>query len=236
MPAQQDRIVAVAERLACGDADLLADQIEPADHLADRVLDLDARVHLEEEELVARDERLDRADAVVADRLRRADPRFAQARADAFADLRGRLFEELLVAPLQRTIPLADVHDVPMFIGEDLQLDVLGIIEIPFDVDRRVLEVGFRLALRSRERRGDLGERARDLEALAAAAARGFDRDREAELAGRGFRFGDAFDRLRPARDDGDARGDHRLPGTNLVAHRIDRAPDAGRPKSAPPR
>ncbi|GAC1520903.1 MAG: hypothetical protein NVS2B8_00120 [Vulcanimicrobiaceae bacterium] len=75
MAAETHVVLRVSERLARGDADLLRDQVDTADHLADRVLDLDARVHFEKEEFVARDERLDRADAVVSDRARRRDAR-----------------------------------------------------------------------------------------------------------------------------------------------------------------
>src|SRR6185369_6908791 len=63
-------LLAVAERLAFGDAQLLANQIKTRDHLGDGVLDLQAGVDLEEEELLAADEELDRAGGVVADRLR----------------------------------------------------------------------------------------------------------------------------------------------------------------------
>jgi hypothetical protein len=38
------------QRLAGGDAQLPLDQVEPGDHLGDRVLDLQARVHLHEVE------------------------------------------------------------------------------------------------------------------------------------------------------------------------------------------
>ena len=50
------------------------------------------------------------------------------------------------MAPLQRTVALADVNDVAVLIGEHLQLDVLGILEIPLGVDGAVLEIRFRLA------------------------------------------------------------------------------------------
>ncbi len=46
--AQHDVILADRQRLAGGDADLLPDQVDARDHLADRVLDLDPRVHLHE--------------------------------------------------------------------------------------------------------------------------------------------------------------------------------------------
>src|SRR5205814_9140873 len=41
-------VLAVAERLTRGDADLLAHQVDARDHLGDGVLDLDPRVHLDE--------------------------------------------------------------------------------------------------------------------------------------------------------------------------------------------
>ena len=41
----------ITERRAGGDAQLLADDVDAADHFADRVLDLQARVHLDKKEL-----------------------------------------------------------------------------------------------------------------------------------------------------------------------------------------
>ena len=48
---QLDVLLDDRERLAGGDEDLLADDVDPADHLGHAVLDLDAGVHLEEEVL-----------------------------------------------------------------------------------------------------------------------------------------------------------------------------------------
>ena len=45
------------ERLARGDQNLLADEVDAGDELGDRVLDLDARVHLEEEVVAVRSSR-----------------------------------------------------------------------------------------------------------------------------------------------------------------------------------
>ena len=60
------------QRAALGDDDLQPDEVG-ADHgLGDRVLDLQARVHLQEEELAGRGEQvLDRAGTDVADRAAR---------------------------------------------------------------------------------------------------------------------------------------------------------------------
>ena len=56
-PAALRRRGGVAERLAARDADLLAHEIEPGRQLGDRMLDLQARVDLEEVEVARPDRR-----------------------------------------------------------------------------------------------------------------------------------------------------------------------------------
>ena len=51
VPCPADVLLPERERLARGDEDLLADEVNPRHDLSDRVLDLDACVHLEEEVL-----------------------------------------------------------------------------------------------------------------------------------------------------------------------------------------
>ncbi len=64
------------QRLACRDAKLLADEIYAGDLLGDRVLDLNAGVHLAEVEIaVVIDQKFDRARAAVADALCQRDSR-----------------------------------------------------------------------------------------------------------------------------------------------------------------
>ena len=55
------------ELLARGDADLLLHDVDAGDHLGHRVLDLHARVHLDEVELVVLVQELERARAAVVD-------------------------------------------------------------------------------------------------------------------------------------------------------------------------
>ncbi len=71
--------VALLERelAAGGDADLLEDQIDVGDHLGHRMLDLDARVHLDEIELAVLVEELDGADAEIVDLAHRLGDRLA---------------------------------------------------------------------------------------------------------------------------------------------------------------
>ena len=74
MAEQPDILLAQRERLTCRDQNLLPHEVEAGHHLRDRVLDLDARVHLEEEVLtVAREQAFDRAGTAVVDRSRRFD-------------------------------------------------------------------------------------------------------------------------------------------------------------------
>ena len=58
------------QAVAVRDEDLAAHQVDAGDHLGDGVLDLDARVHLDEEELAAIDvdQELDGAGVAILDR------------------------------------------------------------------------------------------------------------------------------------------------------------------------
>ena len=51
-PVRRDVVLRERQRLAGGDAQLQLDEVEAGDQLGDRVLDLQAGVHLQEEELV----------------------------------------------------------------------------------------------------------------------------------------------------------------------------------------
>src|SRR6185312_11665470 len=68
VPAARTGAAAVGERVARRDPHLLADEVDPDDRLGDRVLDLQARVQLDEGERAVRpDEELERAGIAVAD-------------------------------------------------------------------------------------------------------------------------------------------------------------------------
>ena len=65
-PASRYLVLRHRESFAAGDSDLPFDEVDAGDHLGDRVLDLQAGVHLEEEELAVLIDELDRAGVVVA--------------------------------------------------------------------------------------------------------------------------------------------------------------------------
>ena len=116
-PADLQRLLRqaeVVEGLAAGDAQLGADEVDVGDLLGDRVLDLDARVHLDEDvAAVGREQELDRAGVDVADLLGERDGVGAHPLAQLGVEVGGRGdLDDLLVAPLDRAVPLEQVDHV----------------------------------------------------------------------------------------------------------------------------
>jgi hypothetical protein len=87
------------------------------------------------------------------------------------------LLDELLVAPLQRAVAGGDDDDVAVLVGQALGLDVAGVVEEALDEALAATEGRDGLAHRRLEQLGDLLEGAGDLQAAAAAAVGGLDRD-----------------------------------------------------------
>ena len=131
VPGHLDLRLAQRQRLARGHAQLPFHEVEAGDRLGDGMLDLQARVHLDEVpgrvggELAALDQELDRAGALVGHRLGAGDGGSgdpgAQLRRHA---RRGGLLDHLLVAPLQRAVALEEMHDIAVGVAEHLHLDV----------------------------------------------------------------------------------------------------------------
>ena len=135
------------QRTAVGDEDLLGDEIETGHQLGDRVLDLDAGVHLEEEQLVALDEELDGAGVGVADRSGQPARRLGQRRTQGVGQVRcRRLLDQLLVAALDRAVAVADDDEAAVVVGDDLHLDVARTGEEALDVHLGPAERRLRLA------------------------------------------------------------------------------------------
>ena len=140
--------------------ELLLDEVDPPHHLGDRVLDLQAGVHLEEVRLVgalARHHELDRAGIDVAARARRGDGLGTELLASVGGEEGRRcLLDDLLVPSLQAALALAQVHHVAVRVGEHLHLDVAGALDVALDEQRVVTERRTGLALRAGDRGGPL--------------------------------------------------------------------------------
>ena len=116
----------VVEPLAGGDAQLRLHQVDAGDGLGDRMLHLDAGVHLDEVELaVLVHEELDGAGVLVADVGEAAAEGLADLLAHLGRDLqRGRFFNQLLMAALDGALALEERSHVAVLVGQHLELDV----------------------------------------------------------------------------------------------------------------
>ncbi len=124
--AELDR--AFIEPAPRGDVDLRLDEVELVGDLGDRVLDLEARVDLEEREhpVAGVVEELDGAGALVADREREALGGGLDVGHLLGGQQRGgRLLDDLLVAALHRAVADAE-RPGGLAVGDELHLDVAG--------------------------------------------------------------------------------------------------------------
>ena len=223
--AEDDVLLRERKRLSCGDQDLLAHEVEPRHRLGDRVLDLDAGVHLHEEIVaLAREQTLDRPGRAVARRTGGVDRDPPDPGPELVVDGRRRgLLDELLVPTLDRAVPLAEMDHVPVRVGEDLHLDVPRILEVPLDVDGGIGEVLLTLSGRGLERALGVARPTDELHPLAATPGRGLDDERVADL---GAELGDLLrgtDRVDGPGNDRHARVAHHLAGGSLRPHQLDR-------------
>src|SRR5205085_6153590 len=219
MAADRDVLLPKTELFARRDADLLLHEVDAGHHFRYGVLDLDARVHLDEEELGVLVEKFERADAAVTDLAACIDT----ALADLLAHLRRyvwsrRLLHDLLVAPLQRAVPLPEMHGVLVRVGEHLDLHMARPLEILLEIDHWVREGRLRLGAGQVDRVEKRRLSMHDPHAAPAAPARRLDDHRVADLAR------DAHDLFRVLGQRPFGTGyrrhaglDHRLLGAHLV-------------------
>jgi hypothetical protein len=119
------------EGIPLGDANLLRNQVEPRNHLCDGMLHLNAGVHFHKVKIaVAIQQKLHGARPHIVNGLsgpHRCIPHFlAQVCRQGWA--RG-FFQQLLVAALNGTIPFPQMHHIAVAIGQDLKLDMAGLLD-----------------------------------------------------------------------------------------------------------
>ncbi len=158
----------------------------PGDLLADRVLDLEPRVHLHEVEgLVAPEQALDRARVAVARRAHGTERGVVERAPRLLAEeRRGRLLEQLLVPALDAALALADDQRAARTVAHHLHLDVVRVDDDLLQVQPAVAERRLGLGRGRRVGRLEL-RRLGDRAHAAPAAARGrLEQHRIADLAG----------------------------------------------------
>ncbi len=132
------------EAAAVGDLQLQLDEVQSGGGLGDRVLDLQPGVHLEEEEVTTIvGHELDGARAGVTYRGRGQPGRIEEFGAHArgaFDQRRRCLFDDLLVAPLDRAFAFANRPHGAVLVGEHLHLDVVAGGQVALAEHRRVTE------------------------------------------------------------------------------------------------
>ena len=189
------------------------------------MLDLDSGVHLEEVELALGVEKeLDRAGADVVHGFGGAHRGLAHAPAEVRVDdRRGRFLDDFLVASLKRALPFPERDDPPVPVAQDLDLDVARSLDEALDVDGRVVEAGAGFGGGATERGLEFLLFAHQAHALAAAAGRGLEHHRIADLPGSGAGRPGVGQGLGTARHDRYSGRRHQAPALDLRPHGRDR-------------
>ena len=229
-----DTVFALANACAFRDADLRLHDVDARHLLGDGVLDLHARVDLDEVELagIGVHQELDRAGVGVVDRTGQLQRRVAQPRTLFIGQIRrGRALHHLLVASLHRAVALEQVHHVAVQVAQHLDLDVMRTAHQLLQVHLVIAEGRLRLAPRHRQLHAQVFRRLDGTHAATAAAPAGLQHQRVAN----GSRQLQAFFDIVGQRISG---WHHRHPGCHgrltrrhLVAqpgHHLGRGPDEG--------
>jgi len=151
------------------------------------MLDLHAGVDLQQIELTGAriEQELDSAGPVIAGGFGEPGGGFAELIAGVVVDHRaGRFLNEFLMAALHGAVALEQVDRVTELVPEHLHLDVAGVFEELFDVDRGVAEGGVGLGHGAVQPGAERDLVVGDAHAASAPAGRGLDDDREADLPG----------------------------------------------------
>ena len=217
------------QRLASGNPQLPFNQIDPGDLFGHGVFHLQTGVHFHEPDPVRAQacagvgDELDRAGALIVDRLGRADGCGAELGAGRLVHAGGRGFlDHLLVAALETAITLEQVDDIALAVAEHLHLDMARALDVFLDQDMGIAEAGCRFALARGKGIGKVCCRLHQPHPLAAAAGHGLDQHRIADLCGALGQEAGLLILAHVARGHRNAGCSHQLLGGILQAHRFD--------------
>ncbi len=220
-----DIVLRHRQLFAIGDADHLLDQVDAGDRFGHRMLDLQAGVHFEEVEtlarrVLARNDQFDRPRRVIIHGLGQRDALLAHGLAHLGRDEgRWRFLHNLLVAALDRAFALVQIEHVAVLVAEDLDLDMARVLDELLDEDAVVAEGVETFALGRLEAFANVLLVISETHALAAAARAGLHHHRIADLVGDAHSMFGIVDLADIAGDDIDACFLGQLLGLDLVAH-----------------
>ena len=207
------------------DEDLRTHEVDAGDLFGHGVLDLNARVHLDEEPFVAVVvvEEFDRARVVVTDAPGDFDRRVAEIGADFVRQIDRRShLDHLLVAALHRAVAFVQVKNAAVRIAEDLHLNVLGSRDIFFEKDGGVAEGATRFAAGLVKKRDEIAFLADHAHAASTAPEGRFDDEREADFFRDFDRLGAVVDGFLRSGEDGNAEFDRQSARGGFVAHHFE--------------
>ena len=223
-----------ADRKTVEDVDLRLDDVDAGDLLGHRVLDLDARIDLDEVEFagVGVLQELDRAGADIVGLVRELQRIAAEFLAQRLAEIgRRRALDDLLVAALDRAVALEQMHGVAMGVAEHLHLDMAGALDQLFEIDLVLAEGGLGLALALGHLAREVGFAADGAHAAAAAAPGRLQHHRIADFGGELLHRLQVVGQRIGRRDDRHADLDGEVARRDLVAepaHRLRLRADEG--------
>src|SRR5581483_10405367 len=222
--AMQDAVHALAHR----QQDLAFHQVDIRHHLRDRVLHLDARIHLDEvEAAVLVHEELNRPGIDVADLGEGSAEHAANFLAQFRGDLGGgRFLQQFLMAALNAALTLTQTDYVSVRVSQNLEFNMAWVFDIFFHVQVAVSECRRRFRLCRLIKRGQSVLATHYAHPAASAPGRRLNNYRKADLTcplqGLAIGSNNSFG----ARQNGHARLLHRCPGLFLFSHQ---ANDFGR-------
>ena len=209
-----------------GNVNLQRHQIQAGDLLSHGVLNLQARIHLHEEErrrVLRRHNELHRARADVADRAGRVTGRFTNCAARFLIQQRARCFlDDLLMASLQRALTLAQVDYIAVFICENLHLDMPRGVDEVLDEQGVIAEGTRRFTTGRRERSRQVSSVFHAVHPLAATACRRLNQYRKANRWGCLNEVLVAKPGARQTRHGGNIAGFDGSAGGDSVTHGVD--------------
>ena len=185
------------QRVTFRDADLRLHQVNPRDHLGDRVLDLHARVDLDEVPAVGVgiEKKFDGACIPIARLFGQGDGGATEPLANRRREMRsGGDFDAFLVTALNGTVAFPKMEEIAVMVGEDLNFQMARARDVFFEEHRGVAEGGARLLLGFFEATVEVGRLMHDAHAAAAAAHCGFDDHGITNVLGEFTGFGHAAD------------------------------------------